>query len=223
MSCGRCKPSGPYHLVGWSSGGQLAYEMACQLARQGQRVGSVAALDALRPDLRRPWRRHGTVRDGQWTAEERNAQWRYFMTTLFPQFDTLDIADPRHEFWPAFDAMGERARQDAVAELACRAGTADPSLAADEISYVLDVVLALDGAVAGYQPSAYPGAVDLYVTDVGSRRLNTVAYWESLPVRAVTSHHVPGDHTAVVELPGVVQVAATILAHVRSAVASSMA
>jgi len=214
------QPSGPYHLAGWSSGGQLAYEMACQLARQGELVGSVTALDALRPDLRRSWRRYDTVRDGQWTAQERSSQWRYFMTTLFPRFDTLEIADPRHEFWTAFDAMSERGRQDAVLELARDAVTAGPRLTADELSYVFDVVLALDCAAASYQPSAYPGTVDLYVTDVGSRRLDTVAYWESLPAGAVTSRHVPGGHTAVVELPGVTRVAATILARCRPVVAS---
>ena len=79
-------------------------------------------------------------------------------------------------------------------------------------------MLALDCAAANYQPSPYEGPVDLYVTDVGSRRLDTVAYWEAMAAGAVTSHHVPGGHTAVIELPGVVQVAASILAHVRSAV-----
>ena len=101
------QPSGPYHLVGWSSGGQLAYEMAGQLARQGERVGSVTVLDALRPNLRRAWRRYDTVGDGQWTAAERDAQWRYFLTNLFPDFDTLAIADPQHDFWAAFDRMDE--------------------------------------------------------------------------------------------------------------------
>jgi thioesterase domain-containing protein len=214
------QPCGPYHLVGWSSGGQLAYEMAGQLARESECVGSVTVLDALRPDLRRNWRRYDTVRDGQWTAQERDSQWRYFLTTLFPDYDTLAAADPGHEFWPAFERMDEHGRRQAVLELARDAVTAAPQLAADELGYVFDVVLALDCAAASYQPSAYDGPVDLYVTDVGSRRLDTVAYWEALAAGAVTSRHIPGGHTAVVELPGVVQIAASILAHVRAAVAA---
>jgi amino acid adenylation domain-containing protein len=214
------QPSGPYHLAGWSSGGQLAYEMASQLAREGECVGSVSALDGLRPDLRRAWRRYDTVGNGQWTAQERNAQWRYFLTTLFPDYDTLAIADPEHEFWPAFDRMDEHARREAVLELARDAVTAAPRLTADELGYVFDVVLALDCAVVSYQPSAYDGPIDLWTTDVGSRRLDTVAYWEALAAGTVTSRHIAGGHTAVVDLPGVVQVAASILAHVRSAVAA---
>ncbi len=214
------QPYGPYHLVGWSSGGQLAYELAGQLARESECVGSVTLLDALRPDLRRDWRRYDSVRDGQWTVRERDSQWRYFMTTLFPDYDTLAIADPGHEFWPAFERMDEDGRRQAVLELARTAVTAAPQLAADELGYVFEVVLALDCAAANYRPSAYDGPVDLYVTDVGSRRLDTVAYWEALAAGAVSSRHIPGGHTAVVELPGVVQVAAGILAHVRAAAAA---
>ena len=214
------QPSGPYHLAGWSSGGQLAYEMAGQLAREGERVGSVTVLDGLRPNLRRAWRRYDTVRDGQWDAAERNAQWRYLLTTLFPDFGTLAIADPRHEFWAAFDRMDEHERREAVLELARDAVTAAPLLTPAELSYVFDVVLALDCAAANYQPSPYDGPVDLYVTDVGSRRLDTVAYWEETAGGAVTSYHIPGSHTAVVEPPGVLRVAAGIRAYVRSAVAA---
>jgi amino acid adenylation domain-containing protein len=39
------QPHGPYHLGGWSLGGTVAYEMACQLAEAGQPVGLVALFD----------------------------------------------------------------------------------------------------------------------------------------------------------------------------------
>jgi thioesterase domain-containing protein len=45
----RLRPHGPYHLTGLSFGGLVAFEMACQLTEQGQRVGLVAILDAGRP------------------------------------------------------------------------------------------------------------------------------------------------------------------------------
>jgi amino acid adenylation domain-containing protein len=38
-------PDGPYHLLGWSFGGVLAYEVAVQLQGQGARVGLLASLD----------------------------------------------------------------------------------------------------------------------------------------------------------------------------------
>jgi amino acid adenylation domain-containing protein len=40
------RPEGPYHLLGWSFGGLLAYEIAVQLRAAGQRVGLLADLDA---------------------------------------------------------------------------------------------------------------------------------------------------------------------------------
>ncbi|MEU3712658.1 non-ribosomal peptide synthetase [Streptomyces catenulae] len=40
------RPEGPYHLLGWSLGGLLAYEVAVQLRRAGDEVGLVANLDA---------------------------------------------------------------------------------------------------------------------------------------------------------------------------------
>ena len=207
------QPDGPYHLAGWSSGGLLAYEMACQLDMQGQHVGSVTALDAWRPQRQRPWRRYDTVRAGQWTAGERNAQWRFFLTKYLSQFHTLEIADPQHAFWPAFDAMDHRDKHDAVMTLAHDAVPAAPCLTTEELAYVFEVILLLDCAVASFEPAPYEGSVDVYVTDFESRGPDTLAYWRSMPVDAVNSRLVPGNHAAVVELPGVAQVATTILAH----------
>jgi pristinamycin I synthase-3/4 len=40
------QPEGPYHLLGWSFGGILAYAIACSLQRQGHRIASLTILDA---------------------------------------------------------------------------------------------------------------------------------------------------------------------------------
>ncbi|QES44575.1 hypothetical protein DEJ49_29470 [Streptomyces venezuelae] len=40
------RPGGPYHLVGWSFGGLVAFEMATQLQEQGEEVALLALLDA---------------------------------------------------------------------------------------------------------------------------------------------------------------------------------
>ncbi|GAA3959091.1 hypothetical protein GCM10023085_46790 [Actinomadura viridis] len=40
------RPSGPYHLVGWSLGGLVAYEAARRLRAAGERVGLLALVDA---------------------------------------------------------------------------------------------------------------------------------------------------------------------------------
>ena len=42
----RLQPSGPYLIVGFSSGGVVAYEMAQQLHRRGEQVSRVILVDA---------------------------------------------------------------------------------------------------------------------------------------------------------------------------------
>jgi thioesterase domain-containing protein/aryl carrier-like protein len=42
----RVRPQGPYHLLGWSFGGSLAYEIAVQLQEGGEQVGLLANLDS---------------------------------------------------------------------------------------------------------------------------------------------------------------------------------
>ncbi|MEU9064753.1 SDR family NAD(P)-dependent oxidoreductase [Streptomyces sp. NPDC048430] len=43
------QPEGPYHLLGWSFGGCLAYEAASQLHQAGQAVGFVGLIDTILP------------------------------------------------------------------------------------------------------------------------------------------------------------------------------
>jgi thioesterase domain-containing protein len=42
----RAQPTGPYHLLGWSLGGEIAHAMAVQLQRDGELVGMLAILDS---------------------------------------------------------------------------------------------------------------------------------------------------------------------------------
>ncbi|MEW1775128.1 amino acid adenylation domain-containing protein [Streptomyces sp. NPDC086777] len=41
----KVQPEGPYHLLGWSLGGMVAYEMAVQWRARGARIGMLALLD----------------------------------------------------------------------------------------------------------------------------------------------------------------------------------
>jgi thioesterase domain-containing protein len=44
-------PRGPYCLAGWSMGGQIAHEMACQLRQRGEPVGALVLIDSWHPSL----------------------------------------------------------------------------------------------------------------------------------------------------------------------------
>jgi amino acid adenylation domain-containing protein len=45
------QPNGPYFLVGYSFGGLVAFEIACQLTSQGKQIGLLALLDNVSPNL----------------------------------------------------------------------------------------------------------------------------------------------------------------------------
>jgi thioesterase domain-containing protein len=47
------QPAGPYHLLGWSLGGLLAHAVAVHLEARGEKVATLALLDAY-PDIERP-------------------------------------------------------------------------------------------------------------------------------------------------------------------------
>ncbi|MBB1242297.1 amino acid adenylation domain-containing protein [Streptomyces durbertensis] len=49
----KAQPSGPYHLLGWSSGGVVAHAIAALLQEEGEEVGLLAVLDAY-PGLELP-------------------------------------------------------------------------------------------------------------------------------------------------------------------------
>ncbi|MGW7824698.1 amino acid adenylation domain-containing protein [Streptomyces puniciscabiei] len=48
----RIQPAGPYHLLGWSFGGRVAFELARQLRQAGESVGLLALLDSNPPPAR---------------------------------------------------------------------------------------------------------------------------------------------------------------------------
>ncbi|WP_147446687.1 non-ribosomal peptide synthetase, partial [Corallococcus sp. CA047B] len=50
----RVRPSGPYHLFGWSMGGVIAFEMARQLEAAGESVGELCLLDSTLEGFEQP-------------------------------------------------------------------------------------------------------------------------------------------------------------------------
>jgi amino acid adenylation domain-containing protein len=49
------QPHGPYHLVGWSFGGYVAYDMALQLRRAGEEVAFLGMLDTMSTEMVHAW------------------------------------------------------------------------------------------------------------------------------------------------------------------------
>lgn len=120
------QPQGPYRLLGYSNGGVVAFEMACQLAAHGTPAAMLVLLDTLCP----------TLRDDD-ISEMTAAVFRHFVGSLgastdldaralrqvseharsghlFERLTALGLAVPRTQFVATFDAA-------TASERACRA------------------------------------------------------------------------------------------------------
>ncbi|AYQ38614.1 non-ribosomal peptide synthetase [Burkholderia aenigmatica] len=75
------QPDGPYHLLGWSLGGALAYGVAAALARDGDAVGTLALMDS--------------YPSSAWTAQPMPAcgDALRILLTVNGDFDTADLSD----------------------------------------------------------------------------------------------------------------------------------
>ncbi|MFD0266206.1 amino acid adenylation domain-containing protein [Streptomyces sp. NPDC127106] len=89
------RPSGPYHLLGWSFGGVLAHGVAEELQRQGEQVGVLAMLDSYPAGAVPPL--------SEQAAEE--GVLRELAARLGHDLDALGMAAPRRG--PVLDLLGK--------------------------------------------------------------------------------------------------------------------
>lgn len=78
----RVQRSGPYRIVGFSSGGVVAYEMAQQLRRNGEPAGAVVLIDAFMPGFTGPARLLGALKAMRHSRSARDVQERLYHLVL---------------------------------------------------------------------------------------------------------------------------------------------
>ncbi len=198
----RVHPEGPYHLAGWSFGGNVALEMARQLPEW--EVASVTLLDtmALRQQAREP------------IAEEQLIRW-FFLELLWyargNQAALVDFEPGVHGSEELFDAM--------LAE-AIRSGILPADSSPQAIRRLYEVFYANYTALLEYQLEPYdrditllraeeglPPGVDLAHQAVGSMFDSANNGWQQYAARRFTLVPVPGDHLHMMTEPHVREVA----------------
>jgi thioesterase domain-containing protein/aryl carrier-like protein len=185
------QPVGPYLLGGWSFGGLVAYEMACQLAAQGHEVALLALFDSQVPSP-----------DAALSVDQ---------TTLLLGFAndlsrTLGVELAISAETLAAIAPEQHLRH--VLEQARSKGMLPPDIGEREISAYLDVFTASLRAMQAYRPRPYTGRVTLF--QAGDRPLEAAGEtlgWEAVAAGGVTLRVVPGDHYTIVRQPHVVMLA----------------
>ncbi len=183
------QPQGPYQICGWSSGGVLAFELACQLQDAGEEVSLLALFDA------------GIPRPGESFDENDLVE---MLGLMFPgespeQIEAMQQADPERQM----DFFRQRAE---VAQIlfAGSAGT--------QIQHVYHVFQANMAAVVAYQPRKFSGPVVLFRAAQRATPMHEDPQlgWGPWAAAGIEVHEVPGDHLTMFQSPDVEQITATM-------------
>jgi thioesterase domain-containing protein/acyl-CoA synthetase (AMP-forming)/AMP-acid ligase II/predicted O-methyltransferase YrrM/acyl carrier protein len=173
---------GPYHLVGWSLGGIIAFEIARQLAEQGEPLGVLALLDA------------GLFPNADSLSEE---DFLPLVMALFPGTSHLSLEELR-----------QKSPEDQIKFFVARAAQAGIVPIDQEAlgMQVFQVFQANVKAVHEYHPLPFPGEIVLYRPQHQSKTNelfdDPVLGWQPL-CKQVSVQHIPGDHAHMLESPGV--------------------
>jgi len=182
------QPQGPYHLVGWSFGGHLAFEMACQLKEAGCQVGLLAVLDAMPPE-------HVP------RVEARYRQQHAYLAYL-AQLAGLEITEEQ------LAPMDENQQIQWVTERAVAQGVLAPGSSTELLRRLLKVT-AISGRLAReYQPRHYGGpmhfvrAQEALTPELAEFSAgNPACGWDRYAT--VQPHVVPGSHRTMILPPNV--------------------
>ncbi|WP_238815529.1 amino acid adenylation domain-containing protein [Nocardia brasiliensis] len=164
----RAQPEGPYHLLGWSLGGQIAHAIAVRLRARGASVGALAMLDSV------------VVPDG--AAPPPVPRMRDLLTHLLGD-EPLDA-----------DAAPEVSAEEAAAELACAGASFGTGLSAPQLErlhrgYVDGVALA-----HGYRPGVYDGDLLYFSATQGMTELFGAEMWRPYVTGDLIEHPVAATH-----------------------------
>jgi thioesterase domain-containing protein len=135
-------PEGPYHIVGWSTGGNIAQALGTRLQQRGHRVGMLMVLDAY-PE-----------QDGVRVRPEVTEILRNLHEGYSRQYGE-DMARARH--------LGEDALREEIIEFFARGDSELRYFDAERRSRILDVTVSNVQMTSDYQPEVFEGDLTVVV------------------------------------------------------------
>lgn len=193
---------GPYHLLGFSFGGLVAYEIAQQLHAQGAEVGLLGMLDTRQPELMR-----GVPVRGPWLL-----QVIYRIRLLYLR--TYRRNGRLRYLWRRFRERLQRANYMYAAAKG-RGKVASAVRNVREINYVAGV---------SYTVQPYPGKVTLFRAEADplEQPLPRDLNWGQVAAGGVAIKNLPGDHGQILNHPGLKVLAAQLTAALQEYTARPM-
>jgi thioesterase domain-containing protein len=183
-------PAGPYHLLGFSFGGLVAYEIARQLHAAGLEVGMVGMLDTRQPE----WMR-GVPAPGGWPRRVLLRLRQVYLHT--------------HKRKGRIQYLWRRVGERALRFRYMYAASTGQRQVATTVRNVREINLV---AGIGYKVRPYAGRVTLFraETSPDERALPEDLLWGRFARGGVDITHLPGDHGRILYEPGLSAMAAEL-------------
>ena len=204
----RLQPSGPYLLLGFSLGGQIAFEIARELFRRGHET-EIFVLDSHPPSnpLATSPETDKTEPPLRLRASTL-AQWTFFV--ILNSVDRVPLV-PK-SFWGLSDAekcefLLNNRHDTTMFRENCELWRAN---SAEDVSYMFDLMRQQFGASWEYRADAYDGCVN-YIKCINrdapevreyAERI-VLAFWRHIPASQVTVTWLEGSHDAALRAPGI--------------------
>jgi thioesterase domain-containing protein len=193
------QPQGPYHLVGWSLGGLIAFEMAQQLQQQGDTVSFLALIDSYAPTAMKIPEELDYA--GLLLAMLKN------LSGLVDRELPISLGELR--------AVEPQAQLSYVLKLAQQHQLLPSAFTLTHFEHLWEVFLANLTAAAQYQPQPYEGTAILFRASQSDEmespsEVNDDNGWGALILRELKVCSLSGDHYSLMRSPQVAVLAEQI-------------
>jgi thioesterase domain-containing protein/acyl carrier protein len=184
------QPSGPYLLGGRSSGGTIAFEMACQLEAMGEQVALLALFDTFPAGYFKLLNLSFGKR-----LVRRAKKWQSHVTNL----RSLSATGKVHYLKTKLHYAPAKAKHKIYRrayKLYQKFGKPLPAVLQniEEINFA---------AVKDYQPQTYAGDVMLFLATDLTADYDSKDGWRELVKGNIETHEIPGNHLNIIKEPGV--------------------
>ncbi|MCP2728618.1 acyltransferase domain-containing protein [Symplocastrum sp. BBK-W-15] len=202
----RVQPGGPYHIVAWSFGAFVAFEMAVQLEQSGEKVDLLAAIDSPPPSENKI----GNVFLGlKFTLI---SMMPYIWPYIYDYFYLLLADDNQLKTNNIFQRASKKLFNLTQTKFPSQQSFMSESFIKfrqPNVSRMLRVILSNFQSSGNYLPSVYSGKIHLFRTNEKLWEVDqdSTFGWSHLAKGGVEIHQIPGHHLNVLRTPNVQVVA----------------